>query len=92
MRICGAWGRVHVQVTTQLLEFQSGADLWGVGTCAGRDDVGGTGGGVSIRCGFVGRGDSTPVCGGSELGKRGASRQPPARGGSEMVLTIMLEH
>ena len=71
--------------------FQSGADLWGVGTevpmiyeCFRHE--------VSIRCGFVGRGDSTPVCGGSELGKRGASRQPPARDGSVMVLTIMLEH
>ena len=31
---------------------------------------------VSIRCGFLGSGDSTPVCRGAELGKRGALRQP----------------
>ena len=31
---------------------------------------------VSIRCGFLGSGDSPPVCGGAELGKRGALRQP----------------
>ena len=47
---------------------------------------------VSIRCGFVGSGDSTPVCGGAELGKRGALRQPLLGCGPVMRWSIMSGH
>ena len=35
MRICGAWGLAVLEIVVKgLWKFQSGADLWGVGTCA----------------------------------------------------------
>jgi len=92
VRICGAWGLESDRTGTILRRvvsircgFVGRGDPREVKAVRRPDRV-------SIRCGFVGRGDSTPVCGGSELGKRGASRQPPARGGSVIILTIMLEH
>ena len=32
MRICGAWGPTLAATLVPMLAFQSGADLWGVGT------------------------------------------------------------
>ena len=87
VRICGVRGLNRPTRPSLTRRFQSGADLWGPGT--GSRAVRSGRARVSIRCGFVGSGDSTPVCGGAELGQRGALRQPLLGCGPVMRWSIM---